>query len=99
MHRGSIATLTQRLALVHAAVVSERLLGGVSQTAETRGGGAAIRGKACGALGYDVACRDEGGGDASGQSDGSDEGDEGFLEEHCGGCSVKAGVDCLVGLN
>ena len=76
MRRGSRATHTHQLALVHVAVVGEHIFGAVRQTAEIRGGGAAVRGEACGALGDDVAGRDGGGGDTSDQSDGSDEGEE-----------------------
>ena len=55
LRRGSGATHTHRLALVHVAVVGERILRAVRQTAEARGGGAAVRVEACGALGDDVA--------------------------------------------
>ena len=46
LRRGSRATHTHRLALVHVAVVGERILRAVRQTAEIRGGGAAVRGEA-----------------------------------------------------
>ena len=55
LRRGSRTTHTHRLALVHVAVVGEHILRAVRQAAEARGGGAAVRGEACGALGDDVA--------------------------------------------
>ena len=79
---GRREVLAHLLALVQAGRgVRELTFGAVWQRAEWNGRRAAVRGEACGAL--NLACRDGGGGDASGQGDGSDDGDDGFLEEHC----------------
>ena len=84
LRRGSSSTHTHRLALVQVGgSARERSFGALVQRAERNGLSAAVWGEACGALGRTVACRDGEGGDARGQGDGSDEGDDGFLEEHC----------------
>ena len=84
LRRGSSSTHTHRLALVQVGgSARERSFGALVQRAERNGLSAAVRGEACGALGVTIACRDGEGGDARGQGDGSDEGNDGFLEEHC----------------
>jgi hypothetical protein len=84
LRRGGNAVLPYRLALVQAGgCASELTLDVGRQTGKGGFGVAAIGAEARGARRGDTACSDGGGGDASGQSDGSDEGDNGFLEEHC----------------
>ena len=75
--------LAQLLALVQAGrSARESTLRAGRQIGERKGLRAAVRGEASGAL-DGLACRDGRGGDASSQSGDSDEGDDGFLEEHC----------------
>ena len=75
--------LAQLLALVQAGhSARESTLRAGRQIGERKGLRAAVRGEASGAL-DGLACHDGRGGDASSQSGDSDEGDDGFLEEHC----------------